>query len=86
MSGASNQIKARMSKRAGVPSPAGREDEMPRGPHGEKRPQGDVEAAVMVGKIATGEIEEELTEPKGSVLAELLEASAPDPSDKEVTV
>jgi hypothetical protein len=30
---------------------------MPRGPKGEKRPA-DVGAAVMVGRIATGEIEE----------------------------
>lgn len=60
---------------------------MPRGPHGEKRPQGDVEAAVMVGKIATGEVDEELTEPKGSVLAELLESAATTAtSDEEVAV
>ena len=47
---------------------------MPRGPEGQKRPHGTVEAAVMVAKIATGEIEEELTEPQGSVLAEYLKA------------
>ena len=33
---------------------------MPRGPHGEKRPADAVGCAVMVAKIATGEIEEEL--------------------------
>jgi hypothetical protein len=31
---------------------------MPRGPKGEKRPADVIGAAVMVGKIATGEIEE----------------------------
>jgi hypothetical protein len=31
---------------------------MPRGPRGEKRPADVIGAAVMVGKIATGEIEE----------------------------
>ena len=33
---------------------------MPRGPNGEKRPADAVGCAVMVAKIATGEIEEEL--------------------------
>ena len=33
---------------------------MPRGPNGEKRPGDVVGAAVMVAKIATGEIEEKL--------------------------
>ena len=47
---------------------------MPRGPQGQKRPHGTVEAAVMVAKIATGEIEEELAEPQGSVLADYLKA------------
>ncbi len=36
---------------------------MPKGPRGEKRPADVVGCAVMVAKIATGEIEEEL-EPK----------------------
>jgi hypothetical protein len=36
---------------------------MPRGPRGEKRPADVIGAAVMVAKIATGEIEEKL-EPK----------------------
>jgi hypothetical protein len=33
---------------------------MPRGPKGEKRPADVIGAAVMVGRIATGEIEESL--------------------------
>ena len=32
---------------------------MPIGPNGEKRPSDPIQAAVMVAKIATGEIEEE---------------------------
>lgn len=32
---------------------------MPRGPKGEKRPADAIGAAIMVAKIATGEIEEE---------------------------
>jgi hypothetical protein len=32
---------------------------MPRGPQGQKRPAGTVECAVMVAKIATGEVVEE---------------------------
>ena len=35
---------------------------MPRGPKGEKRPADAVGAAVMVAKIATGEVEDELTD------------------------
>jgi hypothetical protein len=35
---------------------------MPRGPKGEKRPADVVGAAVMIGKIATGEIEDITTE------------------------
>ena len=35
---------------------------MPRGPKGEKRPANAVGAAVMVAKIATGEVEDELTD------------------------
>ena len=35
---------------------------MPRGPKGEKRPADAVGAAVMVAKIATGEIKDELTD------------------------
>jgi len=33
---------------------------MPRGPKGEKRPADAIGAAIMVAKIATGEIEEKL--------------------------
>jgi hypothetical protein len=40
---------------------------MPRGPKGEKRPADTVAAAIMVAKIATGEIEEKLKEPSGKV-------------------
>ena len=32
---------------------------MPKGPHGEKRPADAIGLAVMIGKIATGEIEDE---------------------------
>lgn len=35
---------------------------MPRGPRGEKRPADTIGCAVMVAKIATGEIEEDLDE------------------------
>jgi hypothetical protein len=38
---------------------------MPRGPQGQKRPAGTVECAVMVAKIATGEIEEGVGAPSG---------------------
>nr|VFJ98039.1 MAG: hypothetical protein BECKH772B_GA0070898_101246 [Candidatus Kentron sp. H]VFK03776.1 MAG: hypothetical protein BECKH772A_GA0070896_103524 [Candidatus Kentron sp. H] len=31
---------------------------MPKGPNGERRPAGAIECAVMVAKIATGEIED----------------------------
>lgn len=37
---------------------------MPKGPRGEKRPADVVSAAVMVGRIATGEIEEPVTPPR----------------------
>jgi hypothetical protein len=36
---------------------------MPRGPKGEKRPADVIGAAVMVGKIATGEIEDTKRDP-----------------------
>jgi hypothetical protein len=35
---------------------------MPRGPKGEKRPADVIGAAVMVGRIATGEVEDLITE------------------------
>ncbi len=40
---------------------------MPKGPQGQKRPADTVAAAIMVAKIATGEIEEKLKEPSGKV-------------------
>jgi hypothetical protein len=43
---------------------------MPKGPQGQKRPADVTGAAVMVAKIATGEIEEE-AQPKESAVAEL---------------
>ena len=33
---------------------------MPKGPHGEKRPADAIGRAIMVAKIATGEIEEDI--------------------------
>jgi hypothetical protein len=36
---------------------------MPKGPHGEKRPADVIGAAVMVAKIATGEIDDPKTKP-----------------------
>ena len=35
---------------------------MPKGPKGEKRPADAVGAAVMVARIATGEVEDEMTD------------------------
>lgn len=40
---------------------------MPRGPQGQKRPADTIGCAVMVAKIATGEIEEEAKEPSEKV-------------------
>ena len=40
---------------------------MPRGPNGEKRPADTVGCAIMVARIATGEIEEHLKKPSGKV-------------------
>jgi hypothetical protein len=40
---------------------------MARGPQGQKRPADAIGCAVMVGRIATGEITEILTEPSGKV-------------------
>ena len=39
---------------------------MPKGPRGEKRPADAVARAVMIGKIATGEIEDERDEVKSA--------------------
>lgn len=44
---------------------------MPKGPKGEKRPGDVIGAAIMVAKIATGEIEEETDEKPASAAAEL---------------
>jgi hypothetical protein len=38
---------------------------MPKGPQGQKRPADAIGCAVMVAKIATGELTEELKEPSG---------------------
>lgn len=40
---------------------------MPKGPSGQKRPADAIGCAVMVAKIATGEIAEELHKPSGRV-------------------
>ena len=39
---------------------------MPKGPRGEKRPAGAIGLAVMIGKIATGEIEDEVDATKSA--------------------
>ncbi len=44
---------------------------MPRGPKGGKRPADVVGAAVMVAKIATGEIEEDIDDGKNKAAVEL---------------
>jgi hypothetical protein len=36
---------------------------MPKGPQGQKRPADLIGCAVMVGKIATGEVEDEMSSP-----------------------
>jgi hypothetical protein len=38
---------------------------MPKGPQGQRRPADAIGAAIMVAKIATGEIEEKLKQPSG---------------------
>lgn len=40
---------------------------MPKGPRGERRPADVIGCAVMVARIATGEIEEEVKVPSGKV-------------------
>lgn len=40
---------------------------MPRGPQGQKRPADAIGCAIMVGRLATGEITEEFKEPSGKV-------------------
>jgi hypothetical protein len=44
---------------------------MPKGPRGEKRPADAIGLAVMIGKIATGEIEDTQTDPLPSAAAQL---------------
>lgn len=44
---------------------------MPKGPHGEKRPADVIGNAIMVAKIATGEIAETVEEKAKSAAAEL---------------
>ena len=44
---------------------------MPKGPRGEKRPADAIGRAVHIGKIATGEIEDERDEGLSSAAAEL---------------
>ena len=39
---------------------------MPKGPRGEKRPADAIGAAIMVGRIATGEVEDERNELKSA--------------------
>jgi hypothetical protein len=39
---------------------------VPKGPHGEKRPADAIGLAVMIGKIATGEIEDERDDAKSA--------------------
>jgi len=40
---------------------------MPKGPQGQKRPRDTVRCAIMVAKLSTGEIAEELHDPSGKV-------------------
>lgn len=65
---------------------------MLRGPKGEKRPADAIGAAVMVAKIATGEIEDELTDDGKNKAAQALgrlggqaRANAPRPSKHKPT-
>jgi hypothetical protein len=50
---------------------------VPKGPRGERRPAGVVERAVMVAKIAAGEMEEAVTKPSGKVRSGIAGAKAP---------
>jgi len=43
---------------------------MPKGPQGQKRPADVIGCAIMVAKVATGELEEELQEPSGKTRSE----------------
>ncbi|MBG6118950.1 MULTISPECIES: RNA-binding protein [unclassified Sphingobium] len=44
---------------------------MPKGPRGEKRPADAIGLAVLIGKIATGEVEDERDEKLSSAAAEM---------------
>jgi hypothetical protein len=61
---------------------------MPKGPRGEKRPADVVSAAVMVGRIATGEIEDQLkvrnpdSARKGGLKGGAARAAALDPATR----
>jgi len=60
---------------------------MPRGPKGEKRPADVIGAAIMVAKIATGEIEEKVSGPpnraKGGKLGGKARAKALSSSERK---
>ena len=49
---------------------------MPRGPNGEQRPADAVGCAVMVAKIATGEVEEVSRRPRRRVVSEVAAAES----------
>ena len=49
---------------------------MPKGPQGQKRPADVIGSAIMVARLATGEIEEELKEPSGRVRSGIAGAKA----------
>ena len=55
--------------------------DMPKGPRNEKRPADVIGAAVMVARIATGEVEDPKVEknPNAVALGKLVEASEPKP-------
>ena len=55
--------------------------DMPKGPRNEKRPADVIGAAVMVARIATGEVEDPKVEknPNAVALGKLVEASKPKP-------
>ncbi|MGA2289815.1 hypothetical protein [Bradyrhizobium sp.] len=50
---------------------------MPRGPKGEKRPADAIGNAIMVAKIATGEIDETATTDHGSIFMPLPAKASP---------
>jgi len=52
------------------------EERVPKGPRGERRPADTVACAIMVAKIATGEIEEHPKKPSGRVRSGIAGARA----------